>query len=264
MKHLIPYMAMLASLSLASTVVPASADPLKNIVLVHGAWVDASGWQSVYDILTKRASMSPWCRSPKPRLPTTLPQRSGFSTFRTAPRSSSGTAMAARSSRKPGFIPTSWVWSTSPPTRPMSGKTRPSSARRCRASWQDRRRDQDRRRTNSPISTRRIFPSFSRPICRASRRNSWRARRCWPRPAVFSDAADRGRVEDEAELGNRRRERSDHQPRSRALVLRAGQEPHDRNRRRKPLRLRIPPEQRSRLVIAEAARNAQDAEGAQK
>ncbi len=27
--------------------------PLKNIVLVHGAWVDASGWKPVYEILTK-------------------------------------------------------------------------------------------------------------------------------------------------------------------------------------------------------------------
>ena len=32
---------------------PVSADPLKNIVLVHGAWVDGSGWKPVYDILAK-------------------------------------------------------------------------------------------------------------------------------------------------------------------------------------------------------------------
>jgi pimeloyl-ACP methyl ester carboxylesterase len=31
----------------------AQAAPVKNIVLVHGAWVDASGWKPVYDILTK-------------------------------------------------------------------------------------------------------------------------------------------------------------------------------------------------------------------
>jgi pimeloyl-ACP methyl ester carboxylesterase len=29
----------------------AIADPIKNIVLVHGAWVDASGWNAVYEIL---------------------------------------------------------------------------------------------------------------------------------------------------------------------------------------------------------------------
>ncbi len=32
--------------------VPACAAPLKNIVLVHGAWVDGSGWKTIYDILT--------------------------------------------------------------------------------------------------------------------------------------------------------------------------------------------------------------------
>ncbi|MDT5015072.1 MAG: hypothetical protein QOD39_1232 [Mycobacterium sp.] len=31
----------------------AGADPLKNIVLVHGAFVDGSGWRAVYDILTR-------------------------------------------------------------------------------------------------------------------------------------------------------------------------------------------------------------------
>lgn len=30
-----------------------TAKPIKNIVLVHGAWVDGSGWKPVYDILTK-------------------------------------------------------------------------------------------------------------------------------------------------------------------------------------------------------------------
>ena len=31
----------------------AAATPVKNIVLVHGAWVNGSGWKPVYDILTK-------------------------------------------------------------------------------------------------------------------------------------------------------------------------------------------------------------------
>ena len=47
-----------AAASLAIVAVPATAQPLnnpsvKNIVLVHGAWVDASGWKPVYDILSK-------------------------------------------------------------------------------------------------------------------------------------------------------------------------------------------------------------------
>ena len=42
--------AILATVSLMDR---ARAEPLKNIVLVHGAWVDGSGWKPVYDILTK-------------------------------------------------------------------------------------------------------------------------------------------------------------------------------------------------------------------
>ena len=32
---------------------PALAAPLRNIILVHGAWADGSGWRGVYDILVK-------------------------------------------------------------------------------------------------------------------------------------------------------------------------------------------------------------------
>ena len=53
MKYVKACLATVAALTLISTAAPASADPLKNIVLVHGAWVDASGWKPVYDILTK-------------------------------------------------------------------------------------------------------------------------------------------------------------------------------------------------------------------
>src|SRR6476646_10179772 len=46
-------LAVVAALSLVSSKAPASADPVKHIVLVHGAWVDASGWKPVYEVLTK-------------------------------------------------------------------------------------------------------------------------------------------------------------------------------------------------------------------
>ncbi|MFZ1992430.1 MAG: alpha/beta hydrolase [Alphaproteobacteria bacterium] len=48
--------AALAALSLVVAVPPAMAKtktPIKNIVLVHGAWADGSGWQGVYNILVK-------------------------------------------------------------------------------------------------------------------------------------------------------------------------------------------------------------------
>jgi pimeloyl-ACP methyl ester carboxylesterase len=52
LKRLIACPAFVVGLLLASPAGPAIADPLKNIVLVHGAWVDASGWKAVYEILT--------------------------------------------------------------------------------------------------------------------------------------------------------------------------------------------------------------------
>ena len=53
MTSLSPCVAFVTALSLTSVTVPASAEPIPNIVLVHGAWVDASGWKAIYDILSK-------------------------------------------------------------------------------------------------------------------------------------------------------------------------------------------------------------------
>jgi hypothetical protein len=39
--------------TLAAMPVLAQSVPVKNIVLVHGAWADGSGWKAVYDILVK-------------------------------------------------------------------------------------------------------------------------------------------------------------------------------------------------------------------
>ncbi|MEJ0015916.1 MAG: alpha/beta hydrolase [Acetobacteraceae bacterium] len=46
--------ALLASLLTSTVPATAMAEPIKNIVLVHGAWVDGSGWRPVYDILIKK------------------------------------------------------------------------------------------------------------------------------------------------------------------------------------------------------------------
>ncbi len=54
MKNLNACLALVASLSAAAFALPAGAAPVKNIVLVHGAWVDGSGWKPVYEILTRK------------------------------------------------------------------------------------------------------------------------------------------------------------------------------------------------------------------
>jgi hypothetical protein len=47
------FVSAVAFLVLAGTAVPVLAAPIKNIVLVHDAFVDGSGWKPVYDILVK-------------------------------------------------------------------------------------------------------------------------------------------------------------------------------------------------------------------
>ena len=53
-KYLIVALIILSSL--LTRVIPAAAQthPIKNIVIVHGAFADGSGWKSVYTILTKK------------------------------------------------------------------------------------------------------------------------------------------------------------------------------------------------------------------
>lgn len=46
-------LAALTMLGSAVSVGTANAEPVKNVVLVHGAWVDGSGWKPVYEILSK-------------------------------------------------------------------------------------------------------------------------------------------------------------------------------------------------------------------
>jgi len=51
-----PFLALLfalAAILVWGAPTPAAAAPVKNIVLVHGAWVDASGWKPVYERLTR-------------------------------------------------------------------------------------------------------------------------------------------------------------------------------------------------------------------
>ena len=55
------------------------------IILVHGGFVDGSGWESVYHILKKAATVSPSSSIRRYRWPTMSPQPSALFTCRTAP-----------------------------------------------------------------------------------------------------------------------------------------------------------------------------------
>ena len=69
MKNFKACVTIVAALSATTAMTPASADPVKNIVLVHGAWVDGSGWKPVYDILTKEGFHVTMAQEPETSFP---------------------------------------------------------------------------------------------------------------------------------------------------------------------------------------------------
>ena len=67
----------------------------KDIVIVHGALVDASGWRAVYNILSKDGFHVTIVQEPLTGLAEDVEPPSARSTSRRAPLCSSATAMAA-------------------------------------------------------------------------------------------------------------------------------------------------------------------------
>ncbi len=57
--------AALSALSSIALATPVAAEPVKNIVLVHGAWVDASGWKAVYEVLVKEGFLVTMVQEPE-------------------------------------------------------------------------------------------------------------------------------------------------------------------------------------------------------
>ena len=79
---------MLTTAAIASMAASAIAQTpaVKNVVLVHGAFADGSGWRGVYDELTRRGYQVTIVQNPLTSLADDVP-----STGRTAPRCSSAT-----------------------------------------------------------------------------------------------------------------------------------------------------------------------------
>ena len=96
MKYLNLALAMAATLALFSTAGAVQAAPVKNIVLVHGAWVDASGWKAVYQILTEQGFHVTMVQEPETSLADDVVATKRILTFRMGLFCSSGIATVAR------------------------------------------------------------------------------------------------------------------------------------------------------------------------
>ena len=90
-----------------------------NVVFVHGGFVDGSGWQGVYDLLTADGYSVGVVQNPTLSLEGDAQRRAWSSTARTGRRSSWDTPTAGQSSPRPGRTKASQDSPTSPPSLPM-------------------------------------------------------------------------------------------------------------------------------------------------
>ena len=182
MKYLKACLAFAAALSLVSMTVPAKAEPLKNIVLVHGAWVDASGWKPVYEILTKEGFNVTMVQEPETSFADDVTAAKRVLDLQDGPTllvgHSYGGSIITEAGVHPKVVGLVYVAAHAPDVGEDEGGARQEDAERA---GQDRRRDQGHAGRVHLSRPGGISQSCSLPICRASGRSSWRARRFWPR-----------------------------------------------------------------------------------
>src|ERR1700689_1516351 len=122
-----------ATLLLARTVKVAAAPPLgiKNVVLVHGAFADGSGWEAVAKILEQDVYRVSVAQPPEPPTPMTRNTPRPQSTPWAGRSSWSATVTAVPSSARPAMIQTLRHWSTLLHLRSMMVRAVRQSKPRC-------------------------------------------------------------------------------------------------------------------------------------
>ena len=224
-----PIVAAAAAVALLSAaVVPArAAEPVKNIVLVHGAFADGSGWRSVADILGKDGYTVSVVQEPLTSLADDVAATKRVLDLQQGPTilvgHSYGGVVITEAGNAPNvaglvyiaaFIPDQGesaldLLSQAPP--PTTTCAPP--------------------RTIFCTLSRPPSPPISPPTCRLPRRTSWPIpRRCWPRPPPRANGDD-GRLAQEEELGAGRDARPQYQSRSRTQHGQEGRQRNDRGSR---------------------------------
>ena len=221
------FLAVLAAASLVSITDLASAVTLKNIVLVHGAWVDASGWKPVYEILTKEGFNVTMVQEPETSFADDVATTKRILDLQDGPTllvgHSYGGSIITEAGVHPNVKGLVYVAAHAPDVgedEGTLGKKTPSVLAKTDGAI---KKTQDGFTYLEPAEFPKLFaPDLARERAEFAARSQVLAA-----ADNLRHTADRGSMEDQTELGNSRRERSDHQSRSRALVLRQGQEPDD-------------------------------------
>ena len=234
------------------------AHRIRNIVLVDGAWADGSGWKGVYDILVKDG----YQRKHRPGTRNILQRRCGCHEAR--PRLTRWPVhpcrpqlRRGRDQRKRGRIRPSLAWYTSRLTCRMRERTRRTMESASRATSANRPPSRRRPDGFAYLDPAQFHEYFAADL--SAEQAAFMAR---SQVLNFADNFQ-GRhhdpgMEKQTELDARCDERQNHQPRPRALVCRASEEPQSRSVRRQPLGVRLPAkgsrrfDRRRRLSLAVA------------
>src|SRR5262245_9708824 len=114
--------------TLMSAVIPARAEEIKNIVLVHGAWVDASGWKPVHDILVAKGFNVTMVQEPETSFVDDVAATNRVLDLQDGPTLLVGHSYGGSIITEAGMHPKSSASSTSRRMPPMSARMRERSA----------------------------------------------------------------------------------------------------------------------------------------
>ena len=148
--------------------------PIKNVVLVHGAFADGSGWKRVADILKNDGYRVSVAQPPETSYADDQKYTKAAIDAMGGPWFWSATATAGPSSPRPAIIQTLQRLSLLPPLRSMKVRAVRRSSRTCRKP--------PRRSSRTAMGfgglMRRISRPTSPPTFRGIKRSSWLYRRC--------------------------------------------------------------------------------------
>jgi hypothetical protein len=150
---------------------------IPNIVLVHGAWADGSGWKGVYDILVKDGYNVSIVQEPETTFQDDVTATKRILALQDGPCILVGHSYGGAVTPKRGRTRRLLVWCTSPPTCQMLVRVRLKTVSASPATSASLTRSRERP-TVSLISILRSFASTSQPTCLRRRLLSWRDPKC--------------------------------------------------------------------------------------
>lgn len=207
MTKLKAFLAVAAALSLVSSTAPASADPVKNIVLVHGAWVDASGWNPVYEILTKQGFHVTMVQEPETSFADDVAATKRILDLQDGPTilvgHSYGGSIITEAGVHPNVVGLVYVAAHAPDVGEDEGELGAKTPSVLAKTDGAVKKTADGFTYLDPAEFPKLFAPDLPP-----QQAEFTAR---SQVLAAGSVSDRGRVEDEAKLGHRRRQRPDHQ-----------------------------------------------------